>query len=849
MRKRTRIVLLGLLGLMALVLCLRLFAVYLYWDEAPPKDADLRLPALSLPAEENAFTHFQRAMDALDLPGDEWNQIADFICDEVDDQGKPVPWDVAFAEDIVNRHEAAFAHLERGLACSRIEVPSPGVREADLPYLTNCKQLGRLILTKAFLLAKEGDVEQGLDEALKAVKLGHALQHGRGPILNYFVGYSVKALAYSCISRIVAESRLSDDTLKTCVEKLAPYADSSDAAAESLRGEYTVLARLVDEYVGGNPDAGRKLVKEFPSKPYFLVLRNGTKRLMAESFLNLIQCVGKRPGEYPNPELPPAVAAVRKNHLTSNVFGKAICGAMLPATFNVPMYAFEDKVRNEQCRLVIALKRYHTKTGALPPSLGSLVPEFIDKIPEDVDGKPIRYDPGKKTVYSIGTDLKDEGGDAKGDVVAKLQFNEKPARENPAKPLDVVEVTAEKTDVVADGKVVATVERGRWFGVLGRDGNKLQVQVCVGDELHLGWLIAGDAKFLKDDDIDLEARAFEIAKETNPGLDVAAYRKKLDELLGRIAAATASAKDAREKVRLIGQQLFEKEGFRFEESKHARSLDLILDDRKAVCQGLSILYVLVGRKLAMPLRMLDVPTHNLIEYAGDDDRFYIEVTQSGRIYPNRGYLWQHLGVSRNAGVKAISTQQQSPAGVVGHLVLISGALLQDRGNLAEACVKYARAAEISPIFAQAYLSWGSALHDLGKHVEAAAKYEKVIDLAPEFAAAHNDWGNSLLSMGKPVEAAAHYARAVKLRPSTAVAYANWALALHAMGKNEEAEPKAQEAIMLDPWLATGYVAWGMVLHAQGKEDQAQENFDKAIKLDPEQKPKIGDMLRKRDRNP
>jgi len=62
----------------------------------------------------------------------------------------------------------------------------------------------------------------------------------------------------------------------------------------------------------------------------------------------------------------------------------------------------------------IALKRYQLRHGNYPPGLNSLVPEFVPTIPRDpVDGQPLRYrlnTDGTFTLYSIGEDSKDDGG-------------------------------------------------------------------------------------------------------------------------------------------------------------------------------------------------------------------------------------------------------------------------------------------------------------------------------------------------------------------------------------------------------------------------------------------------------
>jgi hypothetical protein len=62
-------------------------------------------------------------------------------------------------------------------------------------------------------------------------------------------------------------------------------------------------------------------------------------------------------------------------------------------------------------RLKIALARYQLEHGALPADLSALVPTYLDALPLDpYDRKPLRYDPGRGAVWSIGKNLTDDGG-------------------------------------------------------------------------------------------------------------------------------------------------------------------------------------------------------------------------------------------------------------------------------------------------------------------------------------------------------------------------------------------------------------------------------------------------------
>ena len=71
-----------------------------------------------------------------------------------------------------------------------------------------------------------------------------------------------------------------------------------------------------------------------------------------------------------------------------------------------------DDTQLQATRVILALRAYQLTHGNLPSDLNALVPEFLDAVPaDDFDGQPLRYAPDRKIVYSVGQNLKDDGGD------------------------------------------------------------------------------------------------------------------------------------------------------------------------------------------------------------------------------------------------------------------------------------------------------------------------------------------------------------------------------------------------------------------------------------------------------
>ncbi|MCP4379149.1 MAG: hypothetical protein GY794_23630 [bacterium] len=91
---------------------------------------------------------------------------------------------------------------------------------------------------------------------------------------------------------------------------------------------------------------------------------------------------------------------------------------MLPAVSGYPKFAADGDARHRLARLAVASTLYRVKTGDLPETLNKLTPDFIEMIPIDpFDGKPLRMARDKNggvILYSVGPDIKDDGGQALG---------------------------------------------------------------------------------------------------------------------------------------------------------------------------------------------------------------------------------------------------------------------------------------------------------------------------------------------------------------------------------------------------------------------------------------------------
>ena len=94
--------------------------------------------------------------------------------------------------------------VERGLACSRLQVPEIHDYGALLPYLAPWKEIGHLGAIRAEILFTQGQQHEAFEQTIQVVRFGRRIQDGRGSIIHYLVGTAIKRIGLERLQRIHA---------------------------------------------------------------------------------------------------------------------------------------------------------------------------------------------------------------------------------------------------------------------------------------------------------------------------------------------------------------------------------------------------------------------------------------------------------------------------------------------------------------------------------------------------------------------------------------------------------------------------------------------------------------------
>lgn len=188
----------------------------------------------------------------------------------------------------------------------------------------------------------------------------------------------------------------------------------------------------------------------------------------------------------------------------------------------------------------------------------------------------------------------------------------------------LVEEGAHALPVLRDSIVVAT----------GDAGDRLRE---VFDLVQAG-IVDGEFASLSGGDpgepLDLEVGAFLLARTADPDLDVDATRQRIDDIAHRLRPQARELKDPVALALMFRTALAEEEGLRGNESNYYDPensfIHRVLDRRVGIPISLSTIYLLVARRIDVPLHGIGMPGHFVVQ-CGDQPDLFLDPFNGGRL--------------------------------------------------------------------------------------------------------------------------------------------------------------------------------------------------------------------------
>jgi len=442
-------------AVLGISLCLLLLEIAYGWhrfandlatDEPdPPFTKSLRVNRREILDADNAFPLLLQVVPALDMPkkeegwGDEvvkgpaagdgsgplkvaevWSKLGD---------GEA--WDEVIAAEVLRRNARALELWERAMAVPECQYP-PVTFSFYIQEITPQRdwvEVVKVVSVRARLRARGGEWPAAYADLMSLVRFGHRMEGAKGPIPSYELGAIVKNFGCERIRHMLPEAALTPEELKALAGQLASYPANEQGLADSFRVEYEAAERTIDDLMAGKVVGRDFLMKDGCPDPdrasrwaktrEFLVKPNRTKSILAAACLEAAGNVSGFCNQARETQITRLKLACKKTpcQSRSTMSHEMLC-LLMERLEGIATTKYEENVEIGATRVLLAMKAFKLDKGRLPATLDELVPAYLDAVPlDDFDGKPLRYNPAKKIIYSVGEDLKDDGGMTKKEYV------------------------------------------------------------------------------------------------------------------------------------------------------------------------------------------------------------------------------------------------------------------------------------------------------------------------------------------------------------------------------------------------------------------------------------------------
>jgi regulator of sirC expression with transglutaminase-like and TPR domain len=145
--------------------------------------------------------------------------------------------------------------------------------------------------------------------------------------------------------------------------------------------------------------------------------------------------------------------------------------------------------------------------------------------------------------------------------------------------------------------------------------------------------------FCKSDRIDLEDGAFLVSRSEYPDLDVRPYRETLEQYAKALRGRVRLTRTTGEAVKKVSHFLFQEVGFRGNAADYYSAensyLSRVFDRKLGIPIALAAVFLLVARRLDIPLHGVGMPAHFLLKYREPGGEVFVDVFHGGKLLSAR----------------------------------------------------------------------------------------------------------------------------------------------------------------------------------------------------------------------
>ena len=324
--------------------------------------------------------------------------------------------------------------------------------------------------------------------------------------------------------------------------------------------------------------------------------------------------------------------------------------------------------------------------------------------------------------------------------------------------------------------------------------------------------------------IDLLETLLLVSRHWDTTIQIKPLRDEIIHLVSEVKQALHGSNQVSNLIKSLRFVIHEKSGYRYTEMVDAKGIPLnreelflhgMLRTKRGYCMNLSLLYLILGQKLNIPLFGVPLPNHFFVRYEKDNNQINIEATEGGISFPDSFYQQRYLPYSEKghpyflknlnakktlgayfSNIGMVYYQNQKVDQAIFYLQLstkINPSSIDAQNNLAniyseqnkfeEAIRHYRQALKTSPGNISTLFNLGLAQQQKGDLQSAIESFIQVVQIDDTFIPAHQKLANLFLNKQNLISSLLHLKLLAKLQPENIQNKINIANAFGKLGQH------------------------------------------------------------------
>ncbi len=307
-----------------------------------------------------------------------------------------------------------------------------------------------------------------------------------------------------------------------------------------------------------------------------------------------------------------------------------------------------------------------------------------------------------------------------------------------------------------------------------------------------------------NDRLNLTQALWTISKDWDGTADKNHFHQSLETLTSAVKTRLGNSPSPQNTVQVLREVIHQDSGYQFTDQVDPQGIPVnpaelflhgLLKSKRGYCMNLSLLYLIVGDRLNLPLHGVALPNHFFVRFDDGTFRANIESTQGGQTFDDSFYRNRFLGGSaQNPFFMKNLTKKQTLGAYLNNVgmvmyrnkrtadalfyleqsIALNPKALDVRNNLANIYSEqkdfnrsielYRKALETDPNNWQTYFNLGIALSEAKRDKEAIDAFRQVAQINPGHAPSHNVLARLYMEKGKWSSALIHLKTLIELEP-------------------------------------------------------------------------------------